>query len=75
MLGAWFMATDMVTSPITKKGQVVFGIGCGLITSILRLWGGLPEGVSYSILIMNAFVPYLDNLFRPRRLGERRRWL
>ncbi len=75
MLGAWFMATDMVTSPITKKGQVAFGIGCGLITSILRLWGGLPEGVSYSILIMNAFVPYLDNLFRPRRLGERRRWI
>ncbi len=72
MLGAWFMATDMVTSPITKKGQIAFGIGCGLITSIIRLWGGYPEGVSYSILMMNALVPYFDNLFRPRRLGERR---
>lgn len=72
MLGAWFMATDMVTSPITRKGQIAFGIGCGLITSIIRLWGGYPEGVSYSILMMNALVPYFDNLFRPRRLGERR---
>ncbi len=72
MLGAWFMATDMVTSPITKKGQIAFGIGCGLLTSIIRLWGGYPEGVSYSILMMNALVPYFDNLFKPRRLGERR---
>ncbi len=72
MLGAWFMATDMVTSPITKKGQIIFGIGCGLMTSAIRLWGGYPEGVSYSILFMNAFVPYIDKLCRPRRLGEKR---
>ena len=71
MLGAWFMATDMVTSPITKKGQIAFGIGCGLIASVIRLWGGYPEGVSYSILMMNALVPYFDNLFKPRKLGER----
>ena len=72
MLGAWFMATDMVTSPITRKGQIAFGIGCGLITSVIRLWGGYPEGVSYSILMMNALVPYLDNIFKPRKLGESR---
>lgn len=71
-LGAFFMATDMVTSPMTKKGQIVFGIGCGIITSIIRLWGGYPEGVSYSILVMNACVPLIDAYIRPRRLGERR---
>ncbi len=71
MLGAWFMATDMVTSPITNKGQIAFGIGCGIITSVIRLWGGYPEGVSYSILMMNALVPYFDNIFKPRKLGEK----
>jgi len=60
MLGAFFMATDMVTSPISKRGQLIFGIGCGLLTGIIRLFGGYPEGVSFAILIMNAFVPLLD---------------
>ena len=60
ILGAFFMATDMVTSPIAFKGQLVFGIGCGLLTGVIRLFGGYPEGVSFAILIMNAFVPLLD---------------
>ena len=59
-LGAFFMATDMVTSPITTKGMIIFGMGCGIITSLIRLWGNYPEGVSFSILIMNAVVPLID---------------
>jgi len=61
ILGAFFMATDMVTSPLAIRGQLIFGIGCGLLTAIIRLWGGYPEGVSFAILIMNAFVPLLDD--------------
>ena len=60
MLGAFFMATDMVTSPIARRGQIIFAIGCGLLTGVIRLFGGYPEGVSFAILIMNAFVPLLD---------------
>ncbi len=60
ILGAFFMATDYVTTPITKKGRWVFGIGCGLVTMIIRLWGGLPEGVMYSIIFMNAFTPLIN---------------
>lgn len=71
ILGAFFMATDYVTSPLTKKGQVVFGIGCGLFTAIIRLWGGYPEGVSYSILIMNAATPIIDRYTRPRIYGTK----
>ena len=63
-LGAIFMATDYVTSPKTRKGQVIFGIGCGLLTSVIRLWGGYPEGVCYAILIMNAAVPLIDRSYR-----------
>jgi electron transport complex protein RnfD len=70
ILGAFFMATDMVTSPITPRGQLIFGFGCGLLTSIIRIKGGYPEGVSYSILIMNITVPLIDRYTRPRRLGE-----
>ena len=69
MLGAWFMATDMVTSPLTHKGQLIFGAGCGLLTFIIRRWGGYPEGVSYSILIMNATVPLIDGLISNRVFG------
>jgi len=61
LLGALFMATDMVTSPIALRGQLIFGIGCGLLTAVIRLWGGYPEGVSFAILIMNAFVPLIDS--------------
>ncbi|QBG49236.1 RnfABCDGE type electron transport complex subunit D [Verrucomicrobia bacterium S94] len=60
MLGAFFMATDMVTSPMTHKGAWIFGFGCGLITSLIRLWGSYPEGVSFAILFMNALVPLID---------------
>ena len=60
VLGAFFMATDMVTSPISMRGQIIFGLGCGLLTAVIRLWGGYPEGVSFAILIMNGFVPLLD---------------
>lgn len=69
LLGAFFMATDYVTSPVTKKGQVIFGIGCGLLTVTIRYFGGLPEGVSYSILIMNALVGFIDNKTLPRKFG------
>ena len=69
ILGAFFMATDMVTSPVTKSGMVVFGIGCGIITCVIRMWGGYPEGVSYSILLMNALVPLIDRLLKPKIFG------
>jgi len=69
MLGGLFMATDMVTSPVTLKGRWIFGIGGGILCIILRLWAGYPEGVSYSILIMNMFVPLLDRL-HPRIYGR-----
>ncbi len=70
ILGAFYMATDMVTSPITKRGRWIFGIGIGLIVVIIRLWGGYPEGVLYSILLMNTAVPLLDRYTRPRSFGE-----
>ena len=69
ILGAFFMATDMVTSPLTKKGGVIFGIGAGVITCLIRLKGGYPEGVCYSILLMNAVAPLIDRYVRPRRFG------
>ena len=68
-LGAIFMATDYVTSPITKLGQVVYGIGCGVLTVVIRYFGGYPEGVSYAILIMNLCVVLLDRIGRPRKFG------
>lgn len=70
MLGALFMATDMVTSPLTQKGKLIFGIGNGILTMVIRLYGGLPEGVSYSILIMNGFTPLINRYTLPRRFGE-----
>ncbi|MEA2066315.1 MAG: RnfABCDGE type electron transport complex subunit D [Thermotogota bacterium] len=70
MLGALFMATDMVTSPMTMKGQFIFGLGCGVITMIIRYFGGYPEGVSYSIIIMNSFVPLIDMVTKPKVFGE-----
>ncbi len=73
VLGAFFMATDWVTSPITRKGRWIFGVGCGVITIIIRLWGGYPEGVSYSILLMNVFTPLIDRLTKERIFGEQRK--
>jgi len=69
MLGAIFMATDMVTSPITYKGQLVFGIGCGVLTIIFRNFGPMPEGVSFAILIMNAVTPLINKGFKPKPFG------
>ncbi|WP_396136394.1 RnfABCDGE type electron transport complex subunit D [Clostridium sp. SHJSY1] len=71
ILGAFFMATDMVTIPITIKGQVVFAIGAGIITVLIRLKGGYPEGVCYSILLMNVVTPLIDRLMKPKAFGER----
>lgn len=70
MLGAIFMATDYVTSPVTKWGQVIFGIGCGVITMVIRYFGGYCEGVSYAILVMNTLVGLLDKVGRPRKYGK-----
>ncbi|MCJ8173655.1 RnfABCDGE type electron transport complex subunit D [Clostridium botulinum] len=69
MLGAIFMATDYTTSPMTKKGQVIFAIGCGVITTVIRIFGGYPEGVSYSIILMNLVVPLIDKFVAPRVFG------
>jgi len=69
MLGAFFMATDYTTTPFTPKGQVIFALGCGILTVVIRLWGGYPEGVSYSILLMNVATPLIDKLSAPRRFG------
>ncbi len=72
MLGAFFMATDMVTSPITPKGSWIFGIGAGIFLVVIRLFGGLPEGVMYSILLMNAVTPLINRYTRPKYFGEPR---
>ena len=69
MLGAFFMATDYSTSPINKKGKIIFGIGCGLITSLIRIFGSLPEGVSFSIILMNILVPHIENMTTPKPCG------
>ncbi len=70
ILGAFFMATDYVTSPITPWGKLVYGVGCGLITFAIRTWGAYPEGVTYAILLMNVAAPLIDRGFRPRKYGE-----
>ena len=70
MLGAFFMATDYTTSPMTRKGRLVMGIGCGLLTAIIRAYGGYPEGVSFSILLMNICVPLIDRVTMPKIYGE-----
>ena len=69
MLGAWFMATDYVTSPSVRNGQILFGIGCGFLTMIIRLKGGFPEGVMFAILIMNCFAPLIDRRFKAKVFG------
>lgn len=69
LLGAIYMATDYVTSPMTPRGMIIYGVGIGVITVLIRLWGQYPEGMSFAILIMNAFVPLIDKYVRPRRFG------
>ena len=73
MLGSIFMATDYVTSPVTRWGQIVYGAGCGLITVFIRYFGGYPEGVSFAILIMNLVSGYIDKATMPRRFGGGKR--
>jgi len=70
MLGAIFMATDMVTSPMSRCGQIIFGIGCGIITILIRIWGAYPEGVSFAILLMNAVTPLINKYFKPKKFGK-----
>ena len=70
MLGAIFMATDYTTSPMTRRGQVIYGIAIGLLTIVIRNWGAYPEGMSFAILIMNAFTPLINNYCKPKRFGE-----
>ncbi len=71
LLGAIFMATDMVTSPMSAWGKIIFGIGCGLLTICIRVWGSYPEGVSFAILLMNAVTPLINKAFKPKRFGEK----
>ena len=70
MLGAIFMATDYVTSPMTHKGQLIYGVCIGFLTVVIRNWGSYPEGMSFAILIMNAFTPLINNYVKPKRYGE-----
>ena len=70
MLGACYMATDYVTSPMTHKGQLIYGICIGFLTVVIRLWGAYPEGMSFAILIMNAFTPLINTYCKPKRFGE-----
>jgi electron transport complex protein RnfD len=72
MLGAVFMATDMVGSPMTARGQVLYGAFIGLVVVAIRAWGGMPEGVMYAILLGNALTPHFDRWFQPRVYGTRR---
>lgn len=70
MLGAWFMATDYVTSPITKRGQLVYGALLGILTGLFRLFGGSAEGVSYAIIISNLVVPLIERVTLPKPFGK-----
>lgn len=70
MLGAVFMATDYVTSPMSKKGMLIYGVCIGLLTVVIRLFGAYPEGMSFAILIMNAFTPLINTYCKPKRFGE-----
>ena len=71
LLGSIFMATDYVTSPMTPRGQIVYGVGIGLITVVIRLWGSYPEGVSFAILLMNAATPLIDRYIKPKRFASK----
>jgi electron transport complex protein RnfD len=70
ILGAFYMATDYVTTPSSASGMLIFGVGCGIVTVVIRLWGGYPEGVAFSILLMNSFTPIIDRYTAPSRYGE-----
>ena len=70
MLGAWFMATDYTTSPVTHGGQLAYGVGCGVLTILIRQFASLPEGVSYSIVLMNILVPLIERVAKPQTFGK-----
>ncbi len=70
ILGVFYMATDMSSSPMSPKGQLIYGVGAGILTILIRVWGAYPEGVSFAILIMNAFTPLINKAFKPKRFGE-----
>ena len=70
MLGAIFMATDMVTSPMSARGQLIYGVGIGLLTVVIRVWGAYPEGISFAILLMNGWTPLINRYIKPKRFGE-----
>lgn len=73
LLGAFFIATDLVTSPVTGKGQIIFGAGCGALVFVIRTWAGFPEGMAFAVMIMNAFTPLIDHYVRPRIYGRDRK--
>jgi electron transport complex protein RnfD len=73
MLGAFFIATDPVTSPNTAAGQLLFGLGCGLLTYVIRTWGAYPEGVAFAVMLMNAATPLIDRYVKPRIYGRTRK--
>jgi len=73
LLGAFFIATDLVTSPVTARGQIVFGAGCGILVYIIRTWANYPEGVAFAVMLMNALTPLIDHYVRPRVYGRDRR--
>jgi len=70
MLGAIYMATDYASAPVTPKGRIIFALGCGILTSVFRLYGGYPEGVGFSILLMNIAAPLIEKYTSPRVFGE-----
>lgn len=69
MLGAFFMATDYSSTPVSPLGEIVFGVGCGILTVLIRVFGPMPEGVSYSILLMNVATPFIEKLTKPKVFG------
>lgn len=73
ILGAFFIITDPVTSPNTTTGQLIFGLSCGLLTWIIRTWGGYPEGVAFAVMLMNAVTPQIDHYIKPRIYGRDRK--
>lgn len=70
LLGAFFMATDMVTSPVTPKGKIIYALGIGVLISLIRMKGGYPEGTAFSILIMNGITPLINRYTMPKKFGE-----
>ena len=73
LLGAFFLATDLVTSPVSARGQILFGAGCGLLVYVIRTWAGYPEGVAFAVMLMNACTPLIDHWLKPRVYGRDRK--